>query len=123
MRLIYVCGPYRAPTIAGVIANMEAARREALRILAEGHYPVVPHLNTGLMDGAASDDLFLAGAQMLMLQCSEVRALPGWQRSIGSVAEVREALACQIPVRNQFGEEISSEVLAFCAAPGAELAA
>lgn len=107
MRLIYIAGPYRSATIAGVVANIAAARAEAINVLASGDYPVVPHLNTGLMDGAVSDGHFLAGARLLMLQCSEVRALPGWERSIGTCAEIKEALECGMPVHDTEGMAIN----------------
>lgn len=110
MRLIYVAGPYRAATIFGVMEHIEAARREALRILAAGHYPVVPHLNTGLMDGVAPDWQILAGARMLMRRCDEVLLLPGWELSEGTCLEVEDAIAHHMPVYDTTGTEISDDL-------------
>ena len=108
MRLIYIAGPYRSETIAGVVANIASARAEAFKVLAGGDYPVVPHLNTGLMDGIVPDEHFLAGARLLMLQCAEVRALPGWERSIGTCAEIKEALERGMPVHDTEGMAIDT---------------
>lgn len=110
MRLIYVAGPYRAESIAGVVANIAVASAEALRILAAGNYPVVPHRNTGLMDGAAPDRLFLAGARMLMTRCDEVLLLPGWELSEGTCLEVEEAVARHLPVYDTNGNDLSDDL-------------
>lgn len=98
MRLIYLAGPYRAATIAGVVANIAAARAAALEVVREGHYPVTPHLNTGLMDGEAADEHFLLGALTMMLRCDEVRLLPGWRASEGTCLEVAAATRHGIPI-------------------------
>lgn len=113
MRLIYVAGPYRAETIAGVVANIAVASAEALRILASGNYPVVPHRNTGLMDGAAPDGQFLAGARELMRRCDEVVVLPGWERSEGTCLEVEAALVCGLPVYDTSGAEVDAAPAGF----------
>jgi hypothetical protein len=43
--LIYVAGPYTAPTEEGQLANTETAMRAGYEILRRGHWPVIPHLN------------------------------------------------------------------------------
>jgi hypothetical protein len=42
--LIYVAGPYSAPTEEGRITNTEAAMRAGYEILRRGHAPIIPHL-------------------------------------------------------------------------------
>jgi hypothetical protein len=42
--IIYVAGPYTAPTDAGQQANTERAMRAGREILRRGHSPFIPHL-------------------------------------------------------------------------------
>ncbi len=93
MRLVYVAGAYRAATLFEVEANIRRARDRAVDVVRAGHYPVVPHLCTGLMDGLASDDHFLAGARELLSRCDEVWLVEGWRRSRGTLLELGVALA------------------------------
>lgn len=46
MKLIYVAGPYTAPTRDGVEANIAAAERVGIVIAKLGGMPVIPHANT-----------------------------------------------------------------------------
>lgn len=43
--LVYVAGPYSAPTEEGRIANTEAAMRAGYEVLRRGHAPIIPHLS------------------------------------------------------------------------------
>jgi len=43
--VIYIGGPYSAPTLAEREANTRRAMRAFLAILAKGHYPICPHLS------------------------------------------------------------------------------
>ncbi len=42
-QLIFVSGPYSAPTEEGRLANVKAALRAGVVIMSKGHYPVIPH--------------------------------------------------------------------------------
>src|SRR5688572_11487209 len=44
-KLVYVSGPYGAPTHKEREANTRAAMEAGLRLFAKGYYPVVPHLS------------------------------------------------------------------------------
>jgi hypothetical protein len=43
--LIYVAGPYSAPSEHGRIANTERALAAGLSVMQRGHYPIIPHLS------------------------------------------------------------------------------
>lgn len=94
MKLVYVAGPYRAATLFEVEANIRRARERAVDVVRAGHYPVVPHLCTGFMDGLAPDEHFLAGARELLAVCDEVWLVKGWERSSGTLAEIASAFRC-----------------------------
>lgn len=88
MKLVYVAGPYRAATLFEVEANIRRARDRAVDVVRAGHYPVVPHLCTGFMDGLAPDEHFLAGARALLSRCDEVWLVRDWRTSRGTLREL-----------------------------------
>jgi len=98
MKLIYIAGPYRAPTTWGIAENIHAARMAGAMVAQLGAYPVIPHSNTAHMDGIASDDLWLSGTLELMRRCDGVILIPGWKRSTGSKNEHAEAIRLGLPV-------------------------
>lgn len=100
MKLVYIAGAYRAKTLFEVEANIRRARERAVDVVRAGHYPVVPHLCTGFMDGLAPDEHFLAGARDLLAQCDEVWLVKGWEASRGTLAEIAWAFRNHKPVYN-----------------------
>ena len=106
MKLVYVAGPYRAPTVWGVEKNVQAAQHAAAHVLTvPGLYPVVPHLNTRHMDGHAPDEVFLAGTMEMLRRCDAVLVLGTWTDSAGAKAEVEEAVRLGLPVLYAWGDE------------------
>lgn len=103
MKLIYIAGPYRARTTNEVRQNIRAAEERALDAVRAGHYPIVPHLCTGFMDGAAPDQQFLDGSLEALRRCDEVWLIDGWRDSQGTLQEVFTALALGIPVKDEHG--------------------
>jgi nucleoside 2-deoxyribosyltransferase len=98
MKLVYIAGPYRAPTTWGVDQNIHRAREIGAIVAGLGAYPIIPHSNTAHMDGAADDVLWLAGTLELMRRCDAVVVAPRWERSTGTRAEIDEAMRLEIPV-------------------------
>lgn len=95
--LIYVAGPYRAPTTWGVHQNIHRAREWGARLAQFSVYPAIPHSNTAHMDGAAPDSLWLAGTLELMRRCDGAVFIEGWPSSQGCQAEWAEAQRLKIP--------------------------
>lgn len=96
--VVYVAGPYRAPTVWQVTRNIERAREAGLEVAKLGAVPLVPHMTCALYDGEQSDEFFLAAALELLRRSDVVLVLPGWERSSGTRGEIAEAGRRRIPV-------------------------
>ena len=97
--LCYVAGPYRDPRGPWFIqANIRAAETVALSLWQRGIPTICPHLNTSMMDGAAPDEVWLAGDLVMLARCDVVVLVPGWRKSAGTCSEVEFALMRDIPV-------------------------
>ncbi|MCK9629808.1 MAG: DUF4406 domain-containing protein [Bacteroidales bacterium] len=99
MRLIYIAGPYRAPTRWQEEQNVRAAEIAAYHVAEMGAYPVTPHANTRpYFADAQPGEFWLAGTMELLRRCDAVLLLPDWAGSEGAQAERAEALRLEIPV-------------------------
>jgi hypothetical protein len=87
MRVVYVSGPYRAPTLEGINNNINNARIAAISLWKQGYAVIAPHLNTAHFDGVVSDAAFLTGDAEILSRCDAVYMLRGWENSIGARAE------------------------------------
>ena len=94
MKIVFICGHYRAKTIHGVVENIRAAEKYAKKYWRLGYCVICPHKNTALFDGILPDDVWLKGAQKLLSISDVVVMLPGWEDSAGSVNE--QHLAVQL---------------------------
>lgn len=96
--LVYVAGPYRAPTTWEIQKNIHNARVWGVVVAKAGAYPMIPHSNTAHFDGAVEgDDFWLQGTLEMMRRCDGVFLTDGWTRSSGSRAEAEEARKLGIP--------------------------
>lgn len=98
MKVIYIAGRYRGPHAWAVEQNIRAAAEVAARVWAAGLVALCPHTNAAHMEGAATDEQFLAGTLELMRRCDAVLLVPGWSTSAGTKAEVVEAMRIGLPV-------------------------
>lgn len=96
--LIYVAGPYRAPTAWQREKNIHRARTWGVALAKAGAYPVIPHSNTAHFDGEAEDALWLAGTLALMRRCDGVLLIERWSESSGARAEHDEAVHLGLPI-------------------------
>jgi len=97
VKLVYVAGPYRGPTILHVIRNILRARRAALTVWRAGGVALCPHLNTAFFDDSLADT-WLAGDIELVRRSDAVWVIGGWHRSAGALAEAVEACHHGIPL-------------------------
>lgn len=97
MRLIYIAGPYRAPTPWGRHLNIERARAYGAILPPLGVYPMIPHSNTAHMDGIADDEVFLEGTMEMLRRCDGALFIPRWEQSSGARAEQDLCLTMCIP--------------------------
>jgi len=96
-KLVYVAGPYRAPTPWEVECNIVAARKLGAKVAQVGAYPVIPHSNTAHFDGLATDALWLGGTLELLRRCDAVVFTGDYERSSGARDERVEAARLGLP--------------------------
>ena len=93
MLVAYTIGKYR-DTRGEHYVEQHRRRAEgvALELLRLGYAVICPHRNTGGLDGAVLDDVFLE-VGLRLLEVSQIAVtVPGWDNdSAGSVAEVEHA--------------------------------
>lgn len=106
--LVYIAGPFSAPTTWDIAENVRNAERWGLRVAQAGGMPVIPHANTHLFHGQLDNDFWYAGTLALMRACQGVVLCPGWWESKGSRAEAQEATRLKIPILVVDGTEDSA---------------
>jgi hypothetical protein len=87
VKVAYVAGKYRAPTVRGIVENIRRAEEVALWLWRNGWAVVCPHLNTALLDGACEDAVWLEGGLEILRRCDALVLVPGWESSEGTRAE------------------------------------
>lgn len=98
MKVVYIAGPYRAPTQWQIEQNIFNARAVGVTVARLGAMPLIPHSNTAHMDGIADDQFWLDGTLELCRRCDALVTVLGWTDSSGAKAEVAETLALGKPV-------------------------
>ena len=98
MKLAFISGPYRAPTVHGIVENIRAAEAVALKYWALGYAVICPHLNTALFDGSLPDETWLAGDLEILKRCDVIVMLPGWNKSAGATQEHKVAVRLGLEV-------------------------
>jgi len=92
MKLIYVAGPYRAPSGIERLQNITRAAEYARKLWTLGHAAICPHLNTIEMDGPGlTVEQILEGDLEIVRRCDELHVLPNWSSSTGTCAEIATA--------------------------------
>lgn len=96
--LIYVAGPYSAPTEAERIDNVEQAMGVGDAILELGHYPVIPHLTHYFDEWAAATygerppyEMYLKWDMELLNRCDAlyfILSSPGADRELARAQEL-----------------------------------
>lgn len=98
MKVLYLAGPYRAPTLRGIINNIRKAEKVAIALWQAGFAVICPHLNTQLFDGICDDNIFIKGYLEIVKRCDMVVLLPGWEKSEGARKEIALAKQLEIPI-------------------------
>ena len=97
MKVIYVAGPFRAPSAWAIEQNVRRAEEWGLRVAEIGAMPLIPHANTRFFQGLLPDEFFLDGTRELLRRCDGILMTPGWEESSGSRGELDEAMLLKIP--------------------------
>ncbi|MHB8483531.1 MAG: DUF4406 domain-containing protein [Nitrospiria bacterium] len=89
MKLVYIAGKYRSKEgPSGIWDNIQFARQYAIKYWKSGHAVICPHMNTSMLDGVGTDDIFLNGDKEMLKRCDAIVMIPGWQESEGACAEL-----------------------------------
>lgn len=96
--LVYVAGPYRAASEWKVKRNVDLAERYAIMVWRLGAACICPHKNTERFGGAAPDSAWIEGDMEIVRRCDALLVIGDWQRSEGTIGEIREATRCGIPI-------------------------
>jgi len=104
VKLIYVAGPYTAPTRDGIEENIRKAEEVGKSVLLAGHVPVIPHKITGHWDacakfkGWAYDHWMDKFCFPLLRACDGILMMPDWNTSPGAMREREFAFMTGIPI-------------------------
>lgn len=96
-KVVFVSGPYTAPTREEIKKNIAIAEEIGQRILAAGHIPIIPHKISSFWDEKGPltdwqhDDWLTKFCLPLMHRCDAVFMVPGWEKSTGASREYLEA--------------------------------
>ncbi len=99
--LVYISGPYTAPTPLDIHANIEVAHRMAVVLWNAGFGCITPHLNTAHFEHFCPDVPHAAWleADLQMLEsCDAILMLPGWEQSKGALMERDRAYELRLGV-------------------------
>lgn len=91
MVVVYIAGPFRAPSAWEIECNIRQAEALALEVWRSGAVALCPHTNTRFFHQAAPDGVWLKGDLELLRRCDVLLTTPDWERSSGARAEVQEA--------------------------------
>lgn len=97
-RLVYLAGPYSAPTAAGRERNIRYAWEVALALWKMGLACICPHLNTQHMDGEVGYEDFMEGDLEIVSRVDAVVVMPDYGRSLGTLREIDHARSQYKPV-------------------------
>jgi hypothetical protein len=110
MKIAYVIGSYRAPTISSAGANIKRVQAVAEQLWAAGFASICPLFDSASMDGVAHDGPFFKG-DLRILYCADfVVACEGWETSTKSINEVTFCeLVSDMPIYYSAEEAIAKE--------------
>ncbi len=93
-QVAYVVGPFRAESHWEIEQNIRRAEAYALELWLQGYAVICPHTNTRFYQGAAPDEVWLTGDLEILSRCDIIAMLLGWEKSSGSVDELKKAREC-----------------------------
>lgn len=99
-KVIYLAGPYRAPTIRGVVENIRTSENYLAILWKLGFACISPHMNSAMLDGVhglVAED-WLDGDFEIIRRCDALFLLPRWEESEGTLLERGVAKEAGIPV-------------------------
>lgn len=104
MKVIYIAGPFRGPSAWEIEQNVRRAECLALEVWQLGAAALCPHANTRFFQGAAPDEVWLAGTLEMLRRCDAVLVVPHEVHSVGTASEIAEAQRRGVPVFRAISE-------------------
>ncbi len=98
MKVIFVCGPYRANSHHEFILNVRKVEAVGCQIWREGAVAICPHLNSFMFSGLCDEDVFLRGYCEVVKRCDALILFPEWIKSVGACSEKAMAEAYEKPI-------------------------
>lgn len=98
MKLVYIAGPYRGTCVNSIRRNIAEAAKWAEFVWTLGHAALCPHMNSAFMDGATSDENFLAGCKLMLTRCDVMYVMEGFRSSSGTIEEIQLAQKQGLPI-------------------------
>lgn len=101
---IYIAGPYRDKTEAGIQKNIKLAEAAAAEVFHAGHIPIVPHiigfsLSCDKRNTSHSQEYWIKELCLPMLsRCDAIYVIGNWKHSKGVIREMEYAIQNDIPV-------------------------
>jgi hypothetical protein len=92
--LIYIAGPYSAPTEIGILDNIRKACEARDRLIENGWAVVCPHANTANMDNT-NPGIYYRMDLALLARCDAIYMLKNWENSTGARMEYDFAFETQ----------------------------
>ena len=108
---VYVAGPYSSDNVLGVLTNMRAGMRKSTELLLKGYAPFCPHVDfhyTIILQGEEQLSVpnYYDYSMAWLEVSSAVLLLPGYEKSKGTLAEIKRAEELGIPVFEPNEEEL-----------------
>lgn len=91
MKLVYIAGPFSAPTAWAIEQNVRRAEEVGLRVAGYGAMPVIPHANTRYFHDQFTPEFWYEGTLELLRRCDGIVLFGDWASSKGAAAEREEA--------------------------------
>lgn len=99
MKVVMLGGKHRdGRGIWYVKENIRCAEEVAIKLWRLGLATICPHKNTAFFDGAADDNVWIAGYLEIMNRCDALVLLPNWKESAGARGEKDMAETLGMPV-------------------------
>lgn len=92
-RLVYIAGPYSAPSAWQRECNIRAAECQSLKLWRAGVPSICVHTMTRHFFGELDESDAIAIDDQLLLSCDAVLLCPGWRDSKGTLRELEIAKA------------------------------
>lgn len=97
MKVVYIAGPFTAPTAWAIEQNIRAVEDLGILVAKMGFAPLMPHVNTRFFHGTCTPEFWYQAAEAMLLKSDGVLFREGWSGSLGCRMELAAAESANIP--------------------------